>query len=45
MPVRPGRNIATIIEVAARNFRQKLLGYNVAKVLEEKSAEISSKKK
>lgn len=44
MPVRPGRNIATIIEVAARNFRQKLLGYNVAKVLEEKSAEISSKK-
>lgn len=28
VPVRPGRNIATIIEVAAKNYRQKLLGYN-----------------
>lgn len=45
MPVRPGRNIATIIEVAARNFRQKLLGYNVAKAFDEKLIEELSIKK
>ncbi|QSX05813.1 HPr(Ser) kinase/phosphatase [Sedimentibacter sp. zth1] len=28
IPVRPGRNIATVLEVAAKNYRQKLLGYN-----------------
>ncbi|MDF2948656.1 MAG: hprK [Sedimentibacter sp.] len=28
IPVRPGRNISAIIEVAAKNYRQKLLGYN-----------------
>lgn len=28
IPVRPGRNIATVVEVAAKNYRQKLLGYN-----------------
>lgn len=28
IPVRPGRNIATVVEVAAKNHRQKLLGYN-----------------
>lgn len=36
VPVRPGRNIAMIIEVAARNFRQKVLGYNAANELNEK---------
>lgn len=30
VPVRPGRNIAMIIEVATRNHRQKLYGYNSA---------------
>lgn len=30
VPVRPGRNIAMIIEVATRNHRQKLFGYNSA---------------
>ena len=30
LPVRPGRNLAIIIEVAARNFRQKQMGYNAA---------------
>ncbi len=29
IPVRPGRNIATIVEVAAMNLRQKLLGYSI----------------
>ena len=30
IPVKPGRNLAIIIEVAAMNQRQKLLGYNTA---------------
>lgn len=30
MPVRPGRNLAIIVEVAARNFRLKRMGYNAA---------------
>lgn len=33
IPVRPGRNLAIIIEVAAMNHRQKNMGYNAAKVL------------
>lgn len=31
IPVRPGRNLAIIVEVAARNFRLKRLGYHTAK--------------
>lgn len=30
IPVRPGRNLAVIIEVAAMNFRLKKMGYNAA---------------
>lgn len=30
IPVRPGRNLAVIIEVAAMNFRLKQMGYNAA---------------
>lgn len=30
IPVRPGRNLAVILEIAAMNFRQKKLGYNAA---------------
>ncbi len=30
IPVKPGRNLAIIIEVAAMNHRQKLMGYNAA---------------
>lgn len=33
IPVRPGRNIAVIIETAALNVRQKKMGYNAAEVL------------
>ncbi len=36
VPVRPGRNLSIIIEIAARNFRQKILGYNAAEVFNEK---------
>jgi len=30
IPVKPGRNLAIIIEVAAMNNRQKRMGYNAA---------------
>ncbi len=33
IPVRPGRNIAVIIEVAAMNNRQRKMGYNAAREL------------
>ena len=33
IPVKPGRNLAVIIEVAAMNNRQKMMGYNAAKEL------------
>ncbi len=33
VPVKPGRNVAMIIEVATRNNRQKKMGYNAAAVL------------
>ena len=36
IPVRPGRNLAIIVEVAAINNRQKKMGYNAAKVLNER---------
>ncbi|MHB1684265.1 MAG: HPr(Ser) kinase/phosphatase [Bacilli bacterium] len=36
VPVRPGRNLAIIIEVAAMNQRLKRMGYNAARELSEK---------
>lgn len=36
MPVRPGRNMAIVIEVAARNFRLKRLGYDAAKEFDKR---------
>jgi len=43
IPVRPGRNLSAIIEVAARNHLLKLGGYHSAKAFQEKlSAEILS---
>ncbi len=36
IPVRPGRNLAIIIEVAAMNNRQKKMGYNAAQELLQK---------
>ena len=36
IPVRPGRNLAVIIEVAAMNNRYKKMGYNAAKELQER---------
>ena len=31
VPVKPGRNLAVILEIAAMNNRQKRMGYNTAK--------------
>ncbi len=39
VPVRPGRNLAVIIEVAAMNYRLKLMGYNAAKEFSTKLTE------
>lgn len=36
IPVKPGRNLAIILEVAAMNNRQKKMGYNAAQELLEK---------
>lgn len=36
IPVKPGRNLAVIIEIAARNFRQKKMGYNAAREFNDK---------
>ena len=33
IPIRPGRNLAIIVEAAAINHRQKKMGYNAAKEL------------
>ncbi|MBQ5590415.1 MAG: HPr kinase/phosphorylase, partial [Clostridia bacterium] len=33
IPIKPGRNLAIIIEVAAMNNRQKKMGYNAAQEL------------
>ena len=42
IPVKPGRNLAIIVEVAAMNNRQKKLGYNAAKELDAKISRGSS---
>lgn len=36
IPVRPGRNLAVILEIAAMNNRQKRMGYNAAQALNER---------
>ena len=39
IPIKPGRNLAIIIEVAAMNQRQRKMGYNAAKELNERLLE------
>ena len=36
IPVRPGRNLASIVEVAAMNNRQRRLGFNAAEALAQR---------
>ena len=38
LPVRPGRNLAIVIEVAASNHRLKKMGYNGAQELQDRLA-------
>ena len=40
LPVRPGRNVAVVIEVAARNFSLKQMGYSAAKELDRRLNEM-----
>lgn len=42
VPVRPGRNLAVIIEVAAMNFRLKRMGVNAAQQFTERLAQVIS---
>ena len=41
IPVRPGRNLAIIVEVAAMNLRQKEMGYNAAQSLVDRAFDIN----
>ena len=41
IPVKPGRNLAIIIEVAAMNHRQKKMGYNAAAELNRRLLELN----
>lgn len=44
IPVRPGRNLAIIIEVAARNYSLKQLGYSAAQELDRRLNEMMTSK-
>ena len=39
LPIRPGRNLAVVLEVAARNLRLKQQGFNAAQELEKRMSE------
>ncbi len=43
LPVRPGRNLSVVIEVAAMNNRQKRMGYNTAEEFNKRLMESMSK--
>ena len=45
LPIRPGRNLAVIVETAAVNHRQKKMGYNAAQELYRRVQENLSKKR
>ncbi len=45
LPVRPGRNLAVVIEVAARNFSLKQLGYSAAQELDRRLNELMNSSK
>ena len=44
LPVRPGRNLAIIIEVAARNLSLRRMGYSAAKELDRRMQEMIMKR-
>lgn len=45
LPIRPGRNLAVIVETAAVNHRQKKMGYNAAEELYKRVQENLAKKR
>jgi HPr kinase/phosphorylase len=45
VPVRTGRNIAMIVEVAAMSIRQKILGYNIEDEYNKRFENFNKKKK
>ena len=45
LPIRPGRNLAVIVESSAVNHRQKKMGYNAAQELYRRVQENMSKKR
>ena len=45
IPIRPGRNLAVIVESAAVNYRQKKMGYNAAEELYRRVQENMAKKR
>lgn len=45
IPIRPGRNLAVIVESAAVNYRQKKMGYNAAKELYNRVQENLARKR
>lgn len=44
LPIRPGRNLAIIVETAAVNYRQKKMGYNAAEALYKRVSENMARK-
>ena len=44
LPIRPGRNLAIIVETAAVNHRQKQMGYNAAQELYKRVQQSLTKK-
>ncbi|MBQ6835294.1 MAG: HPr(Ser) kinase/phosphatase [Lachnospiraceae bacterium] len=45
VPIRPGRNLAVIVETAAINYRQKKMGYNAAEELYRRVQENLARKR
>ena len=45
IPIRPGRNIAVICEVAAMNVRQRLMGYSAEEILNDRLMAMNNKNK
>ena len=40
IPVKTGRNVSIILEVAAMNFRAKKMGYDATKIFEERLGQL-----
>lgn len=45
IPVRPGRNLGIIIEVAAQNYRLKMLGYSAAREMDKRLNDMMNRSK